>query len=62
MLGFHGGSNSKESTCNAGDLPGEFHGQRSLLSYSLQGCKDMTELLTHTHKQRLAHGPLGTKG
>ena len=20
MLGFHGGSNSKESTCNAGDL------------------------------------------
>ena len=32
-------------------LPGEFHGQRTLVSYSLWGCKesDMTEQLTHTH-------------
>ena len=32
-------------------LPGEFHGQRSLASYSPWGCKesDMTERLTHTH-------------
>ena len=30
----------------------EFHGQRSLVSYSPWGCKelDMTERLTHTHK------------
>jgi len=30
-------------------LPGEFHGQRSLLDYSPQGHKesDMTEQLTH---------------
>ena len=29
-------------------LPGEFHGQRSLMDYSLQGCKklDTTEQLT----------------
>ena len=32
-------------------LPGEFHGQRSLVGYSLWGHKesDMTEPLTHTH-------------
>ena len=32
-------------------LPGEFHGQRSLESYSPWGCKelDTTEWLTHTH-------------
>ena len=32
-------------------LPGEFHGQRSLASYSPQGCKDSdtTERVTHTH-------------
>ena len=32
-------------------LPGEFHGQRSLVGYSPWGCKesDMTEWLTHTH-------------
>ena len=32
-------------------LPGEFHGQRSLLGYSGWGCKEleMTEQLTHTH-------------
>ena len=31
-------------------LPGDFHGQRSLMSYSLWGCNesDMTERLTHT--------------
>ena len=33
-------------------LPGEFHGQRSLVSYSPQGLKesDTTERLTHTYK------------
>ena len=33
-------------------LPGEFHGQRSLVGYGSWGHKesDMTELLTHTHK------------
>ena len=33
-------------------LPGEFHGQRSLVSYSPWGPKqsDTTEQLTHTHK------------
>ena len=32
-------------------LPGEFHGQRSLVGYSPWGHKesDMTERLTHTH-------------
>ena len=32
-------------------LPGEFHGQRSLVDCSPWGCKelDMTERLTHTH-------------
>ena len=32
-------------------LPGEFHGQRCLVGYSLWGCKelDTTEQLTHTH-------------
>ena len=47
MLGFHGGSNSKESTCNAGDLgliprlgrsPGEGNGnpfQESCLENSM---------------------------
>ena len=52
---FHGGSDDKESTCNAGDpfpglgrspgeersvfLPGEFHAQRNLVGYSPRGCK-----------------------
>ena len=33
-------------------LPGESHGQRSLVGYSPWGCKEsgMTERLTHTHK------------
>ena len=65
-----GGSNGRESACNAGDLgsnpklgrspgerngcpvflPGNFHGQRSLVDYSLWGYKesDGTEWLTHT--------------
>ena len=32
-------------------LPGESHGQRGLVGYSLWGCKesDKTEQLTHTH-------------
>ena len=50
IKGFHGGSDNKESACNAGDpgliperrkfqptpvfLPGEFHRQRSLMGYS----------------------------
>ena len=34
-------------------LPGEFHGERSLVGYSLRGHKesDMTELLTHIRKE-----------
>jgi len=76
-LGFSGGSDGKESTCNAGDaglipgsgdalekemathssilqfssIPGEFHGQRSLVGYCPLGFKqlDRTERLTHTH-------------
>ena len=66
-----GGSDGKESTCNAGDLDsipglGRFprrrawqptpclenpHGQRSLVGYSLWGCKesDMTEQLSPAH-------------
>ena len=57
-----GGSDSKESACNVGDLgfgpwigkipwrrawqlttvflPGEFHGQRTLVGYSPSGCKE----------------------
>ena len=33
----------------------EFHGQRSLVSYSSRGCKesDTTERLTHTHTQAI---------
>jgi len=69
-MGFPGGSDGKESACNAGDLdsilglgrsswrrewqptpvflPGEFHGQRSLVGCSPWGCKEsnMTERLT----------------
>ena len=42
-------------------LPGEFHGQKSLVGYSLRGCKelDTTERLTHTHTHTHTHGPLG---
>ena len=40
-------------------LPGEFHGQRSLVSYSLWAHKesDRTECLIHTHG--LVPGPIG---
>ena len=62
FLGFPGGSDSKESTCNAGDrgsiprsgrspeeengyplniLAREFLPQRSLVGYSLCGCKQL---------------------
>ena len=66
IWGFPGGSDGKESACNARDpgsipgwgrspgegngkplqfLPGEFHGQRSLVGYKPRGHKesDMTE-------------------
>ena len=67
VLSFAGGSDGRESACNAEDLglipgsrrfpkkrewlptpiflPGDFHGQRSLVSYSPKGYKesDMTE-------------------
>ena len=35
-------------------LPGKSHGQRSLVGYSLWGCKEseMTEQLAHTHGLR----------
>ena len=70
LVGFPGGSDGKESACDAGDpglipsqgrcpregngredsifLPGEFHGQRSLVGYSPQDRKglDTTEQLT----------------
>ena len=45
-MGFLGGSDGKESACNAGDpglipglggSPGESHGQRSLVGYSSWG-------------------------
>ena len=38
-------------------LPGEFHGQRSLVGYSPWGGKelDMTEWLTHTHTHARTH-------
>ena len=71
-LGFPGGSDGKESACNAGDLglipglgrfpwrrewlptpgllPGEFHGQRSLASYSPWGRKE-SATLSHCHSQ-----------
>ena len=78
FIGFPGGSDSKESACNARDpgsipglgrspgegngnplqyLPGEFHGQRSLVGYSLWGCKasDMTEQLHFTSHTSCVH-------
>ena len=74
MKGFPGGSEGKESTCDAGDpglipelgkspggghgptpvfLPGESHGQRSLVGYSPRDHKesDTTESLTHTQTE-----------
>jgi len=54
---FPGGSDGKESTCNAEGVgkiawrrerlnspvfwPGEFHGQRSLMGYRPWGCKEL---------------------
>ena len=67
-FGLPGGSDGKESVCNAGRprsipwrrkwqpalvfLPGEFHGQRSLVGYRPWGHteSDTAEGLTHTHK------------
>ena len=43
QLGFPGGSDGKETAFNAGyqgSIPGEFHGKRSLMGYSLWGRKD----------------------
>ena len=42
-------------------LPGEFHGQKSLVGYSPQGRKEvnMTEGTTHTHTYR--QGEVGQK-
>ena len=39
-------------------MPGESHGQRSLVSYSPWGCKelDTTEQLTHTHTKTPSQG------
>ena len=77
-LGFPGGSDGKETACNAGDTgsslsweypleegmattpafwPGESHGQRSLVGYSLWGHKksDMTEWLS-TAQQKIGRG------
>ena len=75
---FPGGSDSKESACNAGNwvqylgqenpqeeemvtlpafLPGEFHGQRSLVGCSLWGRKESaTERLStqHIHQSMLS--------
>ena len=57
ILGFPGGTEGKESACNAGDwgsipglerslgegngLPGEYHRLRSLVGNSPQGCKEL---------------------
>ena len=79
--GFPGGSDSKESACNAGDLglilgsgrflwrrkwqptpvflPGESHGQRSLVGYSPWGLQSRTRLSdTHTHVQHDYYKPI----
>ena len=41
-------------------LPGEFHGQRSLVGYSLWSCKQSkpTEATEHTHNRRNEHRTL----
>ena len=78
-MGFPGGSDGKESTCNAGDLrsipglggspeeverlstpvvlPGEFHGQRSLVGYRPRGLKesDTTEQLSTSNSAGLSN-------
>ena len=67
ILGSHGGSDSKESACNAGDpgsipgfLPGEFHGQRNLAGYRSWGYKesDTTEWLMHSLSYFSSLGPV----
>ena len=77
-MGFPGGSDSKESACNAGDsrdwnliswltssgvgdcnplwyiLPRKFHGQRSLVGYSLWDRKESDVMeQTHTHNGQI---------
>ena len=70
-LGFPGGSDIKQSTCNARDLgsipwrrawqptpvflPGEPHGQGSLVGYSPRGCKEsaMAERLSTALPRRV---------
>ena len=44
-------------------LPGEFHGQRSLVGHSPWGHKesDTTEQLTHTHTHTRTHTSINTK-
>ena len=66
MSDFPGGSDSKKSACNAGDLgleprkillrrewqptpvflPGESHGQRSLVGYNPWGHKELVSILS----------------
>ena len=55
-VGFPGGSDGKESACNAGDRclipgPGEFHGQRSLAGYSPWGYRVGHNWVTVTHSR-----------
>ena len=76
--GFPGGSDGKESTCNAGDpssipgsgrfpwrsdwqptpvlLPGQSHGLRSLVGYSLWGHKE-SDMTKHTSGVQLFVNP-----
>ena len=51
------GRSRGEGHGNPLQLPGASHGQRSLVGYSLLGCKelDMTEQLTHTHTHTHTH-------
>ena len=64
--GFPGGSDGKESACNAGVrkipwrrewlptpafLPVAFHGQKSLADYSSWGCKELDITEQLTHKR-----------
>ena len=75
-VGFHGGSDGKESVCQcrrhgfdpwvrkicwrrewlstAVVLPGESHGQRSLVGYRPWGCKEL-EMTEHTHVRAHTH-------
>ena len=75
LMGFPGGSEGKESACNAGRpgfdpwvgkipwrrkwqstpvcLPGEFHGQRSLVGYSPWGMIEQLSTTTHTQRDKV---------